>query len=127
MEDYNKNWSRLEAYVSLIDTKFYLFFWEEWLKWYQEYFSGVGSTCEWNTTYEVFRWEDWGGLCCMWVRDVTFIAGVVHELLHITEFVDDYFGFHSEEFRAYLIQYLTQAFITKWVLNDKPKIEWTSS
>jgi len=52
----------------------------------------------------------------MWVRDITFIAGVVHELLHMTEYIDDYFGFHSEEFRAYLIQYLTQAFITKQIL-----------
>lgn len=61
------------------------------------------------------------------VRDVTFIAGVVHELLHMTEFIDDYFGFHSEELRAYLIQYLTQAFITKQILDDNYKIEWASS
>ena len=119
------NWSKLEAYVWLIDTNFYLFFWEEWLEWYKKHYPDVG-TCEGNTRCEMFEWEDWGGLCCMWVRDVTFIAGVVHELLHITEFVDDYFGFHSEEFRAYLIQYLTQAFVTKqileWkVLNDNTK------
>lgn len=109
--------SSLEAYVWLIDTNFYLFFGEEWLEWYKRYHPDI-HTCEGNTTCEVFEWEDWGGLCCMWVRDITFIAGVVHELLHITEFVDDYFGFHSEEFRAYLIQYLTQAFITKQILDD---------
>ena len=111
------NWSKLEAYVSLIDTNFYLFFWEEWLEWYKEYCHDVGEQAG-STMCELFRWEDWGGLCCMWVRSITFISWIVHELLHITEFVDDYFGFHSEEFRAYLIQYLTQAFITKQILDD---------
>ncbi len=118
--------SKLEAYVSLIDTNFYLFFWEEWLESYKEYHPDI-DTCEGNTTCNVFQWEDWGGICCMWVRDVTFIAGVVHELLHITEFIDNYFGFRSEEFRAYLIQYLAQAFITNQILNDNGKTEWTGS
>lgn len=112
--------SRLEAYVSLIDTKFYLFFWEEWLEWYKEYClsEDVGR---WNTTKTLYNLEDGTGLCCMRVEDITFISWIVHELLHITEFVDDYFGFHSEEFRAYLIQYLTQDFITNQILNDNDK------
>lgn len=118
--------SRLEAYVSLIDTNFYLFFWEEWLEWYQEYYPDY-EVKEGQTVRAVFRWEGWVGICCMWVRNITFISWVVHELLHITEFVDDYFGFHSEEFRAYLIQYLTQAFITKQILDDNFKTEWASS
>ena len=109
------NESKLAAYVSLIDTQFYLFFWEEWLKWYQEYYPDE-DVREASTALALFHWEDWIGICCMWVRSITFISWIVHELLHITEFVDDYFGFHSEEFRAYLIQYLTQVFITKWVL-----------
>ena len=109
------NWSKLEAYVWLIDTKFYLFFWDEWLEWYREYCL-IEDIWRWNTTKSLYCSEDGTGLCCMRVEDITFIAGVVHELLHMTEFIDDYFGFHSEEFRAYLIQYLTQAFITKWIL-----------
>lgn len=116
------NWSKLEAYVGLIDTNFYLFFWEEWLEWYKGYVPDVEAR-EANTALALFHWEDWVGICCMWVRSITFISWIVHELLHITEFVDDYFGFHSEEFRAYLIQYLTQVFITKWILNDKDETE----
>lgn len=110
--------SKLEAYVSLIDTKFYLFFGEEWLEWYKEYYPDE-DVREASTALALFHWEDWVGICCMWVRSITFISWIVHELLHITEFVDDYFGFHSEEFRAYLIQYLTQVLITKWVLKWK--------
>lgn len=109
------NESKLEAYVSLIDTKFYLFFWDEWLEWYREYYL-IKDIGKWNTIKALYYSEDGTGLCCMRVEDITFISWVVHELLHITEFVDDYFGFHSEEFRAYLIQYLTQAFITKQIL-----------